>query len=109
VGFVNTFGLGDTPFVSEEAEDSNSKGRVRLGKAQVFVNGRVSAVNRDEWAVSSVNVDIDGEPKNATKGGNAADNVGIVDGAAVPSVCCALRSFDKDGCSAAAMVTALLR
>lgn len=42
-------------------------------------------------------VEVEGKAKGATDSGNTADNVGTIDGRAVPSIRSGVRSFNKNG------------
>jgi hypothetical protein len=93
---VDAFAMGGAAFFSEEAEDLFGKAGGRGGEAKegVDVGGLIGS-----WGRGSLEAQIKGEAEGAADGGDAADNIGAIDGAAIPGVSSGVTGFDKDSVS----------
>ena len=96
--FVGAFAVDSTTFFSEKAEYSFSKlgGRRRETKEGMDVGSLVGSGGRGRAQAK-----VEREAERSSNSGNTADNISTVNGAAVSSVSCSVRGFDKNRVRAA--------
>jgi hypothetical protein len=91
--FVHAFTVIGATFFCEKGEDGGGKRGVRLGEAKESVDRVDRSVDRGGCGGE---VDVERELEFAANGSNTADNIGTVNGAAVPGVSGAVGGLDED-------------